>query len=253
MTAPAAAGWDRRRVFLVLAAFAAGAGAPIQFVTLSFGYAEYIKGIDLPGPQLLSVAHEFARYYIPFVWIPALVALAAIAVYTRKAYPDIFRRIVVGFGMGMVATLALDAVRQAGVINGWLPGDTAAMFGKAASGSTNFWTFWPVGLLIHYMNGANFGLFFAFVWGKRASYRSALLWATAWALAIELGMMTLPPMGPALGLFGYNFAWPQFFILTLVAHLFFGVALGLLVQHFLKDEDRGGLFSFMRGAPPSAG
>jgi hypothetical protein len=251
MTTPATAGWDRRRVLLVLVAFAAGAGAPIQLITLSFGYAEYVKGIALPGPQLLSVAHEFARFYIWLAWIPALIALAAIGVYTRRAYPDIFRRIVVGFGMGAVATLALDVARQAGVINGWLPGDTAAMFGKMATGSSSFWTFWPVGLLVHYLNGAGFGLFFAFVWGKRASYRSAILWATAWGLVIELGMMTLPPMGPALGLFGVNFAWPQFFLLTLVAHVFFGVALGLLVQHFLMDEDRGGLIAFLRG--PVAG
>jgi hypothetical protein len=247
MMTPQAAGWDRRRGLLVLVAFAAGAGVPIQLVTLSFGYAEYVKGVALPGPQLISVAHEFARFYIPFVWIPALVALAAIGWYTRKAYPDIFRRIVVGFGMGAVATLALDAVRQAGVINGWLPGDTAAMFGKMATGSPNFWTYWPVGLLVHYMNGAGFGLFYAFVWGKRASFRSAVLWATVWGLVIELGMMTLPPMGPALGLFGVNFAWPQFFILTLVAHLFLAVAMGLLIQRFLTDEDRGGLLAFITG------
>ncbi|GMR13541.1 MAG: hypothetical protein BMS9Abin29_1753 [Gemmatimonadota bacterium] len=246
MTTPAPAGWDRRRAILVLVAFVAGAAAPIQLITLSFGYAEYVKGIALPGPQLLSVAHEFARFYIPFVWIPALVALTAVGWYTRRAYPDIFRRIVVGFGMGAVATLALDAVRQAGVLNGWLPGDTVVMFGKMASASPDFWTYWPVGLLVHYLNGAGFGLFYAFVWGKRPNYRSALLWATGWLLVVELGMMTLPPMGPALGLFGFNFAWPQFFILTLVAHVFFGVALGLLVQHFLTNEDRGGFFALLR-------
>ena len=73
-----------------------------------------------------------------------------------------------------------------------------------ATGSPNFATYWPAGLLVHVTNGADFGFFYAFVWG-------------------------------------------QLFILTLVAHLFFGVTLGLLVPHFLADEDRGGLFRFIRG------
>jgi hypothetical protein len=252
MTSTGEGGLDRRRALLVLLAFVVGAGVPIQFVTLSFGYAQYFKGIAI-GPQVLKVAHEFARFYIPFVYLPAILLLIGIALYGRKVYPDLTRRIVIGFGMGAVATIALDAVRQAGVIHAWLPGDTPVMFGKVATGSPNFLVYWPAGLLVHVMNGADFGLFYAFVWGKRASYKSAVLWATIWALIVELGMMTAPPMGPMVGLFGYNYAWPQLFILTLVAHLFFGVALGLLVQHFLKDEDRGGLFSFMRGASPSAG
>lgn len=71
-----------------------------------------------------------------------------------------------------------------------------------------------------------------------------------WALIVELGMMTLPPMGPMTGLFGTAFKWPHLFLLTLIAHLFFGVALGLLVQHFLEREDRGWLLLFLRGTYP---
>lgn len=241
--------YDRRRVALVLIAFVAGAGVPIQLVTLSFGYAQYFKGVTM-GPQVLSVAHEFARLYIPLVWIPSLLALAGIWAYCRKRYPDVARRILVGFAMGAVSTIALDAIRQMGVIYGWLPGDTPEMFGKMATGSPDFSVYWPVGLLIHVLNGANFGLFYAFVWGKRGSYRAAVGWATAWALVVEVGMMTGPPMGPMVGLFGYNFAWPQLFVVTLVAHVFFGVTLGLLVQHFLRDEDRGGLLRLLRGPAP---
>ncbi|MFQ5679931.1 MAG: hypothetical protein ACE5HP_10790 [Gemmatimonadota bacterium] len=237
---------DRKRALLVLAAFVAGGAVPIQLVTLSFGYAQYVRGIQM-GPQVLQVAHEFARWYLPIVWVPGLLALGGIAWYARDRYPELFRRIVVGFGAGAVATIALDAFRQAGVIHGWLPGDTPVMFGKMATGSADFTTFYPVGLLVHVLNGANFGLFYAFVWGKRSSYRSAILWATVWALIVELGMMTLPPMGPMVGLFGYNFAWPQLFLITLAAHIGFGVALGLLTQHFLTDRDRGTLLSLLKG------
>jgi hypothetical protein len=240
---------DTRRTTLALLAFVAGAGVPIQIITLSFGYAQYVKKVGM-GPRVIAVAHEFAVWYLPFVYVPALVALAAIAIYSRRRYPDLFRRIWVGFGMGAVATIALDAVRQAGVIHGWLPGDTAVMFGKMVTGSANFSVYYAAGLVVHYLNGANFGLFYSFVWGKRKSYRAAIGWVTLWALIIELGMMTGPPVAPNVGLFGVNYAWPQLFLLTLVAHLLFGLTLGILVQHFLSDADRGWLVPFLLGRRP---
>lgn len=238
---------DRRRTALALLAFVAGGVVPIQLVTLSFGYAQYVKGIGM-GPRVFSVAHEFAAVYIPFALIPALVALIAIAVYSKKRYPDLYRRIIIGLAMGAVATIALDAVREAGVIHGWLPGDSPVMFGKMATDSADFSTYYPVGLFVHYLNGASFGLFYAFVWGKRRSYGNAVLWATVWTLVLELGMMTGPPMGPMVGLFGYNYAWPQLFLLTFVAHVVYGVVMGLLIQHFLTDSDSGGLWSFLKGS-----
>lgn len=242
---------DTKRTLMGLVAFVTGGAVPIQLVTLSFGYAQYVRGVP-KGPEAIQLAHQVAEWYLPFVYIPALVLLFGIAAYTRRRYAGLSRRIFVGFGMGAVATLALDAVRQMGVIHGWLPGDTPVLFGRMATGSSAFAVLWPVGLIVHYLivhylNGANFGLIYAFVWGKRASYRSAALWATAWALLVELGMMTLPPMGPMTGLFGSQHAWPQLFLITLVAHVFFGVALGLLVQHFLREEDRAWLIPFLRG------
>jgi hypothetical protein len=238
---------DRKRAGLILFAFIAGGAVPIQLVTLSFGYAQYVKRV-FKGPELFATAHDFATVYIPFIYVPALLALAAIAIYSRRRYPDIFRRIVVGFGMGAVATLALDAVRASGVIHGWLPSDTPIMFGKMATGSDYFPLVYAAGLAVHYLNGANFGLFYAFVWGKRESYVSAAAWATIWALILELGMMLGPPMGPMVGLFGLRFAWPQLFVLTLIAHVVFGIALGCLIQTPLRDEDRSDFFSFLLGS-----
>ncbi len=237
---------DKKRSILILLAFVTGGAVPIQLVTLSFGYAQYVKEVSL-GPKVIITAHEFATIYVPFVYIPALILLAGIALYSRAHHPDVFRRIVIGLGVGALATVSLDFFREMGVINGWLPGDTPNMFGKMVTGSSNFAWFYPVGFFVHIMNGANFGLFYTFVWGKRFSYRSAMLWATAWALITEIGMMTGPPMGPMVGLFGSRFAWPQLFALTLVAHVAFGVTLGILAQYFLKPDDRGGLLNFVRG------
>ncbi len=242
---------DKKRAVLVLLSFFAGGAVPIQLVTLSFGYAQYVEGV-VRGPKLFMIAHEFAKLYIPLVYIPAMIALIIVTLYCRHHYPDIFRRIVVGFSIGVICTLALDGVRQAGVIHGWLPGDTPVMFGMMATGSKSFPWFYTVGLVVHYLNGANFGLFYAFVWGKRQTYISAVLWAMAWAMLLELGMMVGPPMGPMVGLFGVRYAWPQLFLLTLVAHVAFGTALGLLTQSLLKEEDRGAFLSFLTGTDPGA-
>ncbi|MFQ5537950.1 MAG: hypothetical protein ACE5GJ_10935 [Gemmatimonadota bacterium] len=46
------------------------------------------------------------------------------------------------------------------------------------------------------LNGADFGLFYAFFWGRLRSFKEAVLWSNVWALFVELGMMTGPPMGP---------------------------------------------------------
>ncbi|MCZ6530318.1 MAG: hypothetical protein O6949_08295, partial [Chloroflexi bacterium] len=95
------------------------------------------------------------RVKIPWVYIPALVVLILIVLGTSRRYPDICRRILGGLCAGAIATLALDAVRQAGVIHGWLPGDNPAMFGKMATGSNDFAFYYAVGLFVHYLNGAN--------------------------------------------------------------------------------------------------
>ena len=102
----------KRRTWLVLIALFVGGAVPIQLVTLSFGYAQYVRGVTM-GPRVFAVAHEFASWYVPLVYIPALLILAAVALYSRRRYPDLYRRIVVGFVFGVVATLALGAVGAA--------------------------------------------------------------------------------------------------------------------------------------------
>ena len=74
---------DQRRTALALLAFVAGGAVPIQLVTLSFGYAQYVKDVGM-GPRVFAVAHEFAALYIPLVLIPALVVLTAIVLYCKR-------------------------------------------------------------------------------------------------------------------------------------------------------------------------
>jgi len=42
---------DKKRAALVLFSFFAGGAVPIQLVTLSFGYAQYVEGV-VRGPKL---------------------------------------------------------------------------------------------------------------------------------------------------------------------------------------------------------
>lgn len=236
---------DAKRTVLILAALFCGGAVPINLLTVSFGYAQYVKGLNLV-PDAVPTAHTFAaNIYIPWLVVPALIVLIGIALYCRPYYPDIYRRIWVGAASGAVATIALDAVRLTGVVHGWLPGDTPVVFGRLITGSEVFSTYYPTGVAAHYLFGADLGIFYTFVWGKRSGYRAALFWAVVWALLVELGMMTLPPMAPFVGPFGIRFAWPQLFILTLTAHVVWGIALGWFAQQFLGEEDRGGFLQFL--------
>lgn len=196
---------------------------------------------------MIMEAHKFASKYIRYIYAPSYLVLAAISVFSRKRYPDLFRRITIGISGGIFATLVLDAVRQLGVIYEWLPSDTPELFGKMATGSMERKKFLPAGLLIHFLNGGSFGVFYAFVWGKRSSYLSAASWATVWSMILEVGMMIGPPMERMVGPFGVDYKWPQLSLVTTVAHLLFGLTLGPLIQHFLKDEDRGWLLPFLLG------
>lgn len=237
-------GLNRKRTVLALTALFTGGFVPIHLIVLSFGYAQYFRGVDI-GPRVLQVAHEFAGPYVLFLYIPSLIVLAGVTVHSKRYHPDIYRRIVVGLGAGAIATIGLDWVRQMGVIAGWLPGDTPEMFGKAITGSAEFAKYYWIGQASHFMNGADFGLCFAFFFGNFSSYRKTALFAVIWLLVMEFFMMVGPPMGPMVGLFGVNWQWPQLFALTFVAHVVHGTILGILVHMWLTKDDRKWLIPFL--------
>jgi uncharacterized membrane protein YeaQ/YmgE (transglycosylase-associated protein family) len=234
-----------KKSYLTLLALFLGGFVPIQLITFSFGYSQYYKGIKF-GPKVIKVAHEFGEPYFLYLYIPSILVLIWVILYCKKHYADLYRRIVVGLLAGAIATIGLDWIRQMGVISSWLPGDTPAMFGKMVTGSSSFSSYYWIGQFIHFMNGANFGLFFVLVFGNFINRKKTIMWALIWAITIELGMMTLPPIAPMLGFFGYNFAWPQLFLLTLIAHIVYGTILGILVHEWLKPEDNTWLLPFLK-------
>lgn len=87
------------------------------------------------------------------------------------------------------------------------------------------------GFIYHFLNGANFGIVYTLIVGKASWY-----WGIVWGLLVELGMMTLPLMAPLVGPFGAKTGRPALFLITLVAHVAFGIVLGLLTQHWLRHR-----------------
>lgn len=218
---------DPMRPLLALIALWCGAAATPFLLLLAAGNAMWLQGLTKP-PEFLPVIHAFARLYVPIVWLPSLALLTIIALYSRQAFPELYNRVWAGLLAGALATFVLDTFRQLGVIHGWLPADTVEMFGKMILGPPAPELAWTtVGLGYHFLNGASFGAFLTLVFG-----RVHWGWALVWALVVELGMMTLPPMGPVFGLFGAKTGSPGLFLITLVAHIGFGIALGVLAQRW---------------------
>ena len=235
----------KKKSILTLLALFTGGFVPIQLVTLSFWYSQYYVGETL-GPKMVRTAHEFAIPYIEFLYIPSIIIFIGILFYSKRNFPDLYRRLNVGIIAGIVLTIVLDAVRQNGVINGWLPKDVPMEFGKMVTGSSSFNPIFIVGLIVHFLNGISFGITFTLLFGKLKSYWRAVFVGAIWLGVIEVGMMTGPPMAKMVGLFGVNWAFPQLFLLTLTAHVFSGIACGLMAQLLLKDEDRQWLLPYLK-------
>ncbi|PHR71084.1 MAG: hypothetical protein COA66_10205 [Arcobacter sp.] len=236
----------KEKSLLTLFALFTGGFVPIHLIVLSFGYSEYYMG-ETMGPKIIKVAHEFGLPYTLYLYIPSMIILVGIMIYSKFKYPDLSRRLIIGFAAGAIATIGLDWVRQMGVLNGWLPGDTPVMFGKMITGSSSFNEYFWIGQLSHFLNGAGFGLIFTIVFGNFNSYKKTMFFAILWLSILELGMMVAPPMAPMVGFFGVKWLWPELFLLTLFAHIVFGIILGFLVHLWLKREDSQCLLPFLKG------
>jgi hypothetical protein len=82
-----------------------------------------------------------------------------------------------------------------------------------------------VGWVYHFSNGATFGAMYLAMIGNGA--RRHWAWGVAMAVGLELGML----LTPYPGVFGIHLS-ALFVVVTLAAHLIFGIAMGLLVKWF---------------------
>lgn len=194
----------------------------------------------MPGMPLLT---RWAL--IPSIFLFAVVWVAAFAL----GYKRLQNRIWTGFWVGAATTAALDVFRLTSFSLGLLPGNLPRMFGvlildTMALGPTPFSDF--TGSLYHYWVSACFGLTYALICGRTRWWGGLI-----WGLIIEVGMMITPPMVIAMGTgyFGLKLGQGIFngvFIGSLIPHISYGIALGLLLERYVKHK--GSIFSLIRQA-----
>jgi hypothetical protein len=205
-------------IALGLLALGAGAAAPNIFPAAQAGLARM---------SVLAV-----RLLVPSILL--LVAVAVVAV--RRGHRGLVRRMIAGAACGAAATLGLEAVRLTSFHFGGMPGDLPRLLGVLL---TDRFMLGPsvlsdvLGYAYHFWNGASFGLVFAVLFG-RSSWR----WTSVYGVAIGLGFLA----GPAVRAMGVGFLglqMPTMTVTVVVAHLAYGLLLGLCLGRSLPEA--GGL------------
>lgn len=196
------------------------------------------------GPNVLVVALTPGMPGMPVLvrWalIPSIVLLGIVWVVAHaRGYDRLTNRIRVGLWVGAAATAALDFFRLQSFMLGLLPGNLPRMFGvlildTMATGPTPLSDL--VGGLYHYWVSACFGLTYALIMGRTRWWGGLI-----WALIIEVGMMITPPMVVAMdtGYFGLKLGRGLLngvFIGSLIPHISYGVALGMVLERYLRHQ-----------------
>jgi hypothetical protein len=181
----------------------------------------------------LSFACLFGQFYGVWTmrwfgcWVlpPATLLLAVIAwLFRDQSFgvrsPQTW--IVEGALGGFIAAIAYDGYRLIFVLQGAPLFKVFPRFGELLLGADEpRWLVHLLGWAYHFSNGAALGIMFlAFIW--RPSARLLFWGAIAWAMVVETVLL----LTPYPKFFGLPFDG-RFIVLTLTAHLVFGVVLGL--------------------------
>lgn len=161
--------------------------------------------------------------------LPAAIALVVAWVGLRQSgQTDLAHAVARGAVAGLIATLALEAVRYPGFRFGFMPGNLPQLMGvllldRFALGPSTLSNL--TGFAYHFWNGASFGVVFAVLGLGRSRW-----WAVPYGVAVGVGFLASPVvLALGGGPFGRDFGWP-FAATVLTAHAAFGVALALLLR-----------------------
>jgi hypothetical protein len=172
------------------------------------------------------------RFFVLAVFVPACAALAAMALHNRwRRDGQASRIIVIGAIAGFTAAVAYDVFRLPFVystswgLTGVVPSlplfKVFPQFGAMILGNADSHS--PAAILVgwayHFSNGITFGVMYAPM--VNGQWRSRWPLAIVFAVGLELGMLFTPY--PAT--FGIRVT-ETFVVVTLIAHLVFGVTLG---------------------------
>jgi hypothetical protein len=183
------------------------------------------------------------RGFTIWILIPATVLLILMAVLDLlRGDRRLFHAVIIGAIGGLVAAIAYDIFRLPFVIGAvdhmgpsWLrlplfkvfPRFGAMILGQPFTPTQTDSQFplitHVVGWIYHFSNGITFGVMYMAMIGD--AQRRSWLWAIALAVGLELSML----FTPYTSFFGINMT-TRFIVATLLAHLIFGIALGLYTQ-----------------------
>lgn len=189
--------------------------------------------------------------YRDFILFPSIVILFIIGIYGVVKNKRLANRLFSGLWIGAVATLALEAIRIPGyAVLHWLPGDDMIMMpgmfltgmaptlvdlmnmmmaGQAMQPPPSVMI---SGILYHFWNGATMGAIYTLIMGRGRWYYGII-----WGFIINIGMMLAPWLVMMMGPFGIKyFDGYNIFTIALVAHLAYGLVMGILAQRFVKEK-----------------
>lgn len=194
-------------------------------------------GLAAVGPLIFPIAlsgHGNLAVLASNFLIPAIVFLAVIAAFSRRTQPWLSRVIALGALAGAVATIPLEIVRLTGFHFDYMPGNLPSLMGvlildRFAQGPSFAsdlagWTY-------HFWNGASFGIIYSLLLGTRRRWVGAIF-----GLAVGFGFLVSPVViSLGVGYFGLQFS-SGFPVTVLLAHLTYGIALGVLSYRFLGPQ-----------------
>ncbi len=179
--------------------------------------------ISQTGVQSLSVLAT--NYLIPSTVLVFVTTAVVFFVNYKKLNQQIYN----GMFAGLIATIGLEIIREAGFRLGGMPGDLPKLMGvllldKFAEGP-GFWSN-IAGWTYHFWNGACFGIIFSLIFGRPK------IWVgIVYGSFIGIGFMISPVTRTlGIGAFGYQFKEGyEFFTTVMLAHLAFGAMLAWMI------------------------
>jgi hypothetical protein len=166
------------------------------------------------------------KYLIP----SAALIFITIGITWFLKYHNLKKQIINGIVAGLLATIALEVVREIGYRLGGMPGDLPKLMGvlllnRFADGPDAWSNI--AGWAYHFWNGACFGIIFTLLFGSPKT-----VWGIAYGLALGIIFMVSPvTRSLGIGAFGleFNDGYP-FLITVTAAHCAYGALLGFLVN-----------------------
>ncbi len=187
------------------------------------------------------------RTFFYFILLPATIALYAIALLDRaKGDGRLFRAVLIGTLAGLFGAVAYDIFRLPFVFSdAWgmgkigipqmplfkvFPRFGALILGEPKEQPTYSTAAHLLGWAYHFSNGATFGVMFTAMYvGAREAIGAfqvrqwkPVLWASLMAVGIEICLL----LSPYTKFFTIKLT-PRFVVVTLIAHIIFGIGLGL--------------------------